>query len=95
MKGKKMSDKEWQAEKRKINKRLLARMEQPTNIIDLAYFSEAMMWYDPIYLEQLGLKVMTIHNTEFQITPKNSHVYLYLGSTLYKQDTLNVKTKTT
>ena len=89
-----MSDKEWQAEKRKINKRLLDRMEQATSIIELGYFSEAMMWYDPAYLEQLGLKVMTIHNTEFQITPENNHVYLYLGGTLYKQDTLNVKTKT-
>jgi len=89
-----MSDKEWQAEKRKINKRLLDRMEQATSIIELGYFSEAMMWYDTAYLKQLGLKVMTIHNTEFQITPENNHVYLYLGGTLYKQDTLNVKTKT-
>jgi len=89
-----MSEKGWEAEKRKINKKLLARMEQPTARIDLAYFSEAMMWYDPIYLEQLGLKVQLIHNTEFHITPKNGHVYLFLGGTLYKKDTLNVKAKT-
>jgi hypothetical protein len=69
-------------------------MEQPTDVIDLAYFCEAIMWYDIGYLKSLGLRIEFIYGVEFHITPKNRHVYLYFGGKLYKKDTINVKAKT-
>ena len=79
-------DKKWI---KKTNRKLLAKMEQPTACIDLSYFSEGMMWYDAAYLKELGLRTQVVFNTEFHITPKNKHVYLYWGGVLYKKDTIS------
>ena len=81
-------DPEWEKEKKKINKRLFNAMEAGQEIIDLAYFTEAMMWYEPQYLEELGLTSEVYYNTVFYITPNNRHVYLALAGRFYRQDTL-------
>ena len=66
-----------------LMKKVVAVMERGESLISLAYFTEAMCWWDENVLLDLGIRKETCYNTTFYVTPKNGHVYLYHGSDLW------------
>ena len=66
-----------------IIKRLVAEMEEGFGHLDLAYFTEAIMWWDEALMLSEGIKKEVYHNTIFYTTPKNGNVYLYVGNDLW------------
>lgn len=77
-----LEDPEFIKEKKKINKRLVEAMEKGGDVIDLAYFTEAMCWWDEDMLLELGITKDVYRNTTFYET-KNGKAYLLHGSGLF------------